>query len=453
MAAVWTLGKRWSTRVLVTTQTLYRATDAISLKRRAFKREVKMLKARLRRALSRAEFIAVSGSSGKTTTVSLLAHILAGAAQTVQQSLGNGLEATTNTIRQIRRSDRYVVIESGTAKPGQLRRQARLIKPNISIITLVALEHYSAFRTLDSVANEKAELVRALSEQGLAILNFDNSLVRGMSQDTKARVVGFGIEYGNYRVSHLNISPNGELSLSITPPGKQRIDLATRLLGRHNWLAVAAAVTCALELRIDSGVVISRVATFQAVFGRMSIQSVPQGPRFILDTAKAPWFSMMLPLAVVAEIAAPRKRVILGQISDYAGNPKGKYRDAYRAAREVADEVILVGPKSHHVRASEEDILTGRFRAFSSVEACAAYIRQTAIEGEIILIKSAQNLHLERIWLNFGEQVRCWPPECGHKSRVCRNCFYDTPFSQHGAQHIYKERTFLRHYPSCRELS
>ena len=203
-----------------------------------------MLKARLRRALSRAEFIAVSGSSGKTTTVSLLAHILAGEAQTVQQSLGNGLEATTNTIRQIRRSDRYVVIESGTAKPGQLRRQARLIKPNISIITLVALEHYSAFRTLDSVANEKAELVRALSEQGLAILNFDNSLVRAMSEDTKARVVGFGIEYGNYRVSHLNISPNGELSLSITPPGKQRIDLATRLLGRHNWLAVAAAVTC-----------------------------------------------------------------------------------------------------------------------------------------------------------------------------------------------------------------
>src|SRR4029079_6343802 len=142
---------------------------------------------------------------------------------------------------------------------------------------------------------------------------FDNSLVRAMSEDMKARVVGFGIEYGNYRVSHLNISPNGELSLSITPPGKQRIDLATRLLGRHNWLAVAAAVPCALELGIDPGVVTSRGATFQAVFGRMSIQSVPEGPRFILDTAKAPWFSLMLPLAVVAEIAAPRKRDILGQ--------------------------------------------------------------------------------------------------------------------------------------------
>jgi len=92
MAAVWTLGKRWNTRVLIATQTLYSATDAISFKRRALKREVKVLKARLRRSLSRAEFIAVSGSSGKTTTVSLLAHILAGEAQTVQQSLGNGLQ-------------------------------------------------------------------------------------------------------------------------------------------------------------------------------------------------------------------------------------------------------------------------------------------------------------------------------------------------------------------------
>ena len=403
----------------------------LSSGRRAIKRQLQMLDARFHRSLSDAQFIAVTGSSGKTTTVCLLAHILAEKEQTFHQFLGNGIQDTTKTLREVERSDKFVVLETGTAKPGQLAQQADLIKPDVAVVTLVALEHYSAFRTAEAVADEKSQLIQALSTQGIAVLNFDNPWVRAMATEVKGTAVGFGIESGDYRISDIGLTRGGELFLTVHPPGKPGFSITTRLLGTYNWLAVAAAVTCAMELGIAPDSIRNRVASFTPVHGRMSVYSIPGGPKFILDTAKAPWFSLTLPFGVVSEIDAPRRRIIIGHISDYAGNPKSKYRRAYEAAREVADQVLFVGPHAHRVRGSDEDIAQEKFRAFASVEACAAYVRETAMENEVILIKSSLNLHLERIWLHCSDGVRCWPLECGLTSRACLNCSYRTPFSDH----------------------
>ncbi|MBS0269229.1 MAG: Mur ligase [Proteobacteria bacterium] len=413
------------------------ALTSIYQRRRALKSKLRLLIARIRRARSGATFIAVTGSSGKSTTVNLLAHILSGDAQTLHQFLVNGLRDSIATIRNVEPSDKYAIVECGTEKPGDIRPQAELLKPSISIVTLVGIEHYSAFRTAAAIANEKAELLRALSADGLAVLNFDDALVRAMSADTKARVVGFGQKSGDYKVGDLRLSPAGALSLSMTPPDGGAFEITTTLLGKHNWLAVAAAATCALELGMSRQLITARTASFKAVHGRLSVHSIPGGPRFILDTVKAPWFSLMLPLEVVREISAPRKRIILGQISDYAGNSRTKYREACRAALDVADEVILVGPYAHRFTPSPEVASAGRFRAFHSIQDCARYVRESAVEGEVILVKSALNLHLDRIWLNFIDDVHCWAAECGMKGVYCHECLYQTPFPEHPPRKNY----------------
>ena len=81
----------------------------------------------------------------------------------------------------------------------------------------------------------------------------------------------------------------------------------------------------------------------------------------------------------------------------------------------VADQVIFVGNNVHRSGASAEEIAAGHFVAKRSVEEAAAFIKDTAIPGEIILLKSAKNLHIERILLNFEHEVRCWEQSCGRK--------------------------------------
>jgi len=397
------------------------------------KNALKGLHAHWRRRKSRARFIAVTGSSCKNTTVSLLSHILSADFQVRTLADRNSFDNAAQTLRRISSDDQFVVLELATGGPGQLERVTRLVKPDISIVTLVALEHHAAFRSVAAVAEEKATIVRGLSPTGLAILNGDDANVRSMAASTSARSVLFGTSAADYAATGLRTSPCGELALAICH-GDQRIELETQLIGAHNWLAVSAAVTCALEIGVSSQTISARIATFKPVVRRLSLHRVPGGPTFLLDTAKAPYHSLKLPLETLGSISAVRKRFVLGQISDYAGNSTTKYREAYRTAREVADEVIFIGATAHKACASDEDVAHGKFRAFETVEAASAYLKATAVADEVILAKSASNLHLERLLLDWDGAVRCWPNECGNRASCFECNRYREPFSEHGGR-------------------
>ena len=156
------------------------------------KNALKGLHAHWRRRKSRARFIAVTGSSGKTTTVSLLSHILSADFQVRTLADRNSFDNAARTLRRMSSQDQFVVLELATEGPGQLERVTRLVKPDIAIVTLVALEHHVAFRSVAAVAEEKAAIVRGLSPTGLAILNADDANVRRMAAATSARTVLFG---------------------------------------------------------------------------------------------------------------------------------------------------------------------------------------------------------------------------------------------------------------------
>ncbi|TIX39278.1 MAG: UDP-N-acetylmuramoyl-tripeptide--D-alanyl-D-alanine ligase, partial [Mesorhizobium sp.] len=62
-----------------------------------------------------------------------------------------------------------------------------------------------------------------------------------------------------------------------------------------------------------------------------------------------------------------------------------------------------------------------------------------AVPGELILLKSSSNLHLERVALAWTHDVKCWVPVCGKRSG-CQGCgLFEVPFEQHRA-HVRKRR-------------
>jgi UDP-N-acetylmuramoyl-tripeptide--D-alanyl-D-alanine ligase len=204
---------------------------------------------------------------------------------------------------------------------------------------------------------------------------------------------------------------------------------------------VVAAFACAHQLGAPVTLIKERLASFQPLLGRCSTHFIKDGPVFILDTVKAPYHSLYLPINMMSEFKAPRRRIVLGQISDYAGNPRPKYRDAYRASRMVADEVVFVGDHSHRSGAALEDILAGRFVEKRTVEEAAGYIKDTAIPDEIILLKTSRNLHLERIMLNFDHQVRCWEQNCEVDADCVRCGFSAVSFADRKSKIRIEEET------------
>jgi len=396
-------------------------------------RGLRLYQARRARARSKATFIGITGSSGKSTAGSLLGHILAGHGTVHTQVLANTMKLLVSTLyKRMKRAGKvdYVVFEAGAYGVGSIRPMAELLQPHVAVVTMVRLEHFASFRTLEAVAQEKRALVEALQPGGVAVLNADDPHVLGMASCGKHRVATFGqAEGADYRVTNISAAYPDRLRFSLHWRGG-RLDLQTSFPGEHFWLPVAAAVATALELGVPPEKVVARTATFVPLPNRCHVVVAEGGPQFLVDTAKSPWHSVNLALDMMAKATVARKRIVLGQISDYAGSTR-KYHYAYKAAREIADQIIYVGDNAHRSRASQADRDGGRFVELRTPREVSDHIKRTAVPNELVLVKSSSNLHLERVALAWVYDVKCWIPVCG-KREGCEACgLYEVPFEDH----------------------
>ncbi len=381
----------------------------------------------------RGKAIGVTGSSGKSTTTALLAHILQHQGTVHMRPRGNVLRSLIKSLRTIQPDTDYGIFEIAASRLGPIAPQAAILRPDVAIVTMIRDEHRTVFRGSEGVAADKRALVDAIVPDGLAVLNADDELVMGMADRSRHRVATFGrSELADYRVEKVHAAFPKRMSMSVCWAGGE-LPLQTRFIGEHFWLPAAAAAVAALELGVDPAIVAERVASFEPLATRCNVMEIPGGPIFFIDTKKAPLHSLQLAFDLLAGATAPRKRAVVGHISDYAGKSGRTYRNAYKAARAVSDQVVFVGEAAHRAKAPQEDRDQGRFNEFLSVRDAAAHVKATAQPGEVILLKGSNNLHLERIAIAMQSDVKCWEQDCG----LLTSCFvcnrYGTPFEQHHA--------------------
>lgn len=383
------------------------------------------------RAESGAIFIGVTGSSGKSTTTALLGSILRVAGKVRSQVLYNLYNELLVTMKSLEADDKFVVAEVAVAKAGDMLPQVELLSPDVAVVTMIGMEHYSAFKTREAIAIEKSALVAKLPSSGLAILNADDPLVMGMASQTSARLVTYGwSEAADYRVMRVAGKFPETLTVYLKHKGST-FEIHTKLYGEHFWLPVAAATAAAIELGLSVEQVQKQILGFEGIFGRCTLYEVPNGPRFILDTAKAPYATLELAFDVIKDVSAATKWIVLGQVSDYRGYPKTKYKSAYKAASSIADKVVFVGPHSHRSGATDDEKKDGRFSGFRTISEALTHIKANAKEGDLVLIKGSQYMHLERIALAFNHDVRCLEEVCGYGFGCLRCGLYEHTFSEH----------------------
>jgi len=375
-------------------------------------------------------YIAVTGSSTKSTTCSLLAHILKSESPTATRIFDNTMPTIAPFIRAVSADHDYAVIETGIGAPDRMLHLAKLIRPHVAIVTMIGLEHKKTLKSTKVVAAEKGLLVEQLAPQGIALLNADDDMTESIASRANGKVVTFGRDKpADYRAVAVSAILPECLSLQIRGP-QFDLDLHTQMVGEHFWLPVTAAVACACHLGVPAQTIIRQVASFVPPFGRCTPMQLPDNRLMVVDTGKAPQHSLHLAFEMVRTASATHKRIVLGQLSDTTGASQNAYRRAYRLAREAADEVICVGQHAHRHNASHDDISNGRVREFQDVHEVADYLRDTAVAGELILLKSSSNLHLERAALAQSETVNCWERNCGIRGE-CTICeFYKRPRQQ-----------------------
>ncbi len=135
----------------------------------------------------------------------------------------------------------------GARGPGHIERLAQVARPDVGIVTSVAMAHVEYFGDLDGVARAKGELVAALPASGLAVLNYDDQRVRDMASASPCPVLGYAVD-ADAEVRADDVTLDGELRarFTLTSPwgqgevrlGPARSAASPRCAGRGDRRAV-----------------------------------------------------------------------------------------------------------------------------------------------------------------------------------------------------------------------
>ena len=330
--------------------------------------------------------IGVTGSNGKTSTKEMVAAVL-GQHFNVLRTQGN-LNTETGvplTILGLEPHHSALVLEMGMQKPGDIARLAALAKPVIGIVTNVGVVHMEFFASRDELARSKGELVAALPETGLAVLNADNEFFPLLAQMTTARVASFGTDRGDYRVDRYRAEPDG------SEFWVRGVNVRLKLAGRHQALNAAAALAAGQFAGVPVEIGAQAVGEIE-VGQRLEDKRSPAGFIVVDDSYNASPESMLAAFDALAERRGTgRLYAVLGEMRELGSLAEESHRLVGQRAAQVFDAYCVVDTGNASLMAEAGgDVVPDR-------AAAAEWVRSHAKEGDRVLVKASHGVRLDEL--------------------------------------------------------
>jgi UDP-N-acetylmuramoyl-tripeptide--D-alanyl-D-alanine ligase len=351
-----------------------------------------------------ATLVALTGSAGKTSTKDLIAQVLRSKAPTVftPGSLNNeiGLPLTALTATE---ETRFLVLEMGARGIGHIAYLTDLTPPKIGLVLNVGSAHIGEFGGREQIAQAKGELVEALPEDGAAILNADDPLVRAMASRTKAKVILFG-ESGeaDVRAENVRLTDTGQPAFRLhTPSGASEVTM--RLYGEHHVSNALAAAAVAHELGMSA----TEIATALSEAGslsrwRMEVTERPDGVTIVNDAYNANPESMRAALRALAAMGKGRRTwAVLGKMAELGDEALAEHDAVGRlAVRLNVGKLVAVGGREAswlQLGAYNEGSWGEESVHVSDAQAAVDLLRSELRPGDVVLVKASRSVGLESV--------------------------------------------------------
>ncbi|TVT55585.1 UDP-N-acetylmuramoyl-tripeptide--D-alanyl-D-alanine ligase [Amycolatopsis rhizosphaerae] len=347
--------------------------------------------------------VGVTGSSGKTSTKDLIAQLLEPLGPTVAPpgSFNNELGHPWTALRADE-TTRHLVLEMSARGPGHIAELAAIAPPRIGVVLNVGSAHVGEFGSREGIAQTKGELVEALPEDGLAVLNADDPLVAAMASRTRARVVRVGEHPGaDVRAEDITLDENARASFRlVTAEGQAQVTLP--LHGEHHVGNALAAAAVAFELGSTVSEVAARLSTVERRSARrMEVTTLPDGVTVLNDSYNANPESVRAALKTLASMSQGRRSwAVLGVMGELGADSVRAHDEIGRlAVRLNISRLVVVGDQAAamHQGASHEGSWGEESVLVPDTEGAIALLRAELSPGDVVLVKASKVAGLWRV--------------------------------------------------------
>ena len=342
--------------------------------------------------------VGITGNVGKTTAKEAIAAALGARYRVLKTAASfNNEIGVPLTLLGLEPSHEVGVIEMGFYVPGEIADLCLLVRPRVGVITRIPEKpvHFSRTPSVEAIAAGKAELIESLPEDGVALLNADDRLVRALAPRTRARVVLFG-ESEDAALRATDVRTSGIDGLRFTATYEdQSADVKVPLPGRHIVVAALAALGSARALGVPLEEAAIALGTLEQPRHRMEIRRA-HGLTVIDDSYNASPAAVMAALAVLREVRG-RRIAVIGDMLELGALSADAHEEVGREAARSTDVLVGVGELARtSVEAAKRAGLRETHVVADGAEALVL-LKRLQKPDDTILVKGSHSLALDRL--------------------------------------------------------
>ena len=365
------------------------------------KNALQELARRYRRHLG-AQVVAITGSSGKTTTKEYVRAVLRTRFRThANPGNFNSQIGVPVTILDADEHCEYLVCEVGSNHPGEIGFLAEMLRPDLAVITNIGDAHIGHFGSRDAIASEKGALLAHQSADGHAILPRDDDYFEKLSAIVQGRLSSFGRSpMADFRLTNVEFR-NGTLSFSVNGES-----LSLSAVGDYNALNACAAFAVGDVCGVEPARQREALLSVRPMPGRGRVHTVA-GITVIDESYNASPASMRRSLAMLAGLDAPGRIAVLGDMKELGAASA----DAHRVvggelARLGIGRVFWMGDEAGNVQAgAAAQDASLKIEPLHDLRSLVRAVAADCRAGDVVLVKASRACKLDQFVSGFTEAL------------------------------------------------
>jgi len=360
----------------------------------------------MNRKAFKGKVIALTGSSGKTTTKNMLTAILNQVGKTCSTAANQNNEiGVPLTLLAIPRDADFVVVEMGARHLGDIEYLGRFVAPDVAMVVNAGSAHIGEFGGYENIVKAKGEIYGTIIDGGTAVINNDDPACDVWLQGIDAKpVIGFSLATemteGHddlLRVDDIQLGVS-ESVFSLCYQG-ETASVKLNAAGEHNIQSAAAASAAALACDIELPVIARGLSSLTTQDTRLQSTVLADGSVLLDDSYNANPASMKAAINVLA-MQPGKKFAALGEMGELGAQSESMHIEIAEHARDKGvDALFLIGPHAEVMAASFGEGAV----AVPSMEAMKELVKNRLDEGVRLLVKGSRSAGMEQLVIALKE--------------------------------------------------
>jgi len=301
---------------------------------------------------------------------------------------------------------KWLVLEVGADRPGDIEKITKWLKPNIVVITRFGSVpvHVEFFGSPEKLIEEKSYLVSALKKNGLLVLNNDDDKALSFRKKWGGMIMTYGFEKGSaiiashYKIMYENKKLTG-ITFKVDYDGSSVPVKLFGVLGKQHVYSALVALSVGAHLKLNMVSMIQALEAQDTPPGRMKILLGIKDSYIIDDSYNASPVATEAALDVLKEVKTEGKKIaILGDMLELGRYTTAEHKKVGEIVGGICDLFLVVGLRAKGMvqgallgGMSEKDI-----SEFDDSQKAGKYLEKILSSGDIVLVKGSQGMRMER---------------------------------------------------------